>query len=140
MKSGPIIIIEDDHDDKDILEEVLKELNVSNKLVWFQSNSDAFQFLKTLDEQPFLIISDVNLPGQSGIEFKKQLDEDEQLKKKSIPFIFYSTSADPKFVNDAYLNMTVQGYFKKGNSYQDIKNKLKLILEYWQVCRHPNSM
>lgn len=93
MKSGPIIIIiiEDDHDDKDILEEVLKELNIINKLVWFQNNRDAFQYLKTLADQPFLIISDVNLPGQSGIEFKKQLDEDEQLKKKSIPFVFYST-------------------------------------------------
>ncbi len=139
MKSGPIIIIIED-DDKDILEEVLKELNITNKLVWFQNNEDAFQYLKNLVDQPFLIINDVNLPGQSGIEFKKQLDQDEQLKKKSIPFIFYSTSAEPKYVNDAYLNMTVQGYFEKGNSYQDVKNTLKLILEYWKVCSHPNSM
>ncbi len=137
---GPIIIIEDDRDDKDLLEEVLKELNISNKLVWFKNNGDAFQYLKTLTEPPFLIISDVNLPGQSGIEFKKQLDEHEELKKKSIPFIFYSTSADPRYVNDAYLNMTVQGYFKKENSYQEIKNTLKLILEYWRVCKHPNSL
>lgn len=140
MKSGPIIIIEDDREDKDILEEVLKELMVTNELVWFQNNKDAFQYLKTLADQPFLILSNVNLPGKSGIEFKKQLDEDEQLRKKSIPFIFYSTTADPKYVNDAYLKMTVQGYFIKGNSYGEIKSTLKLIIEYWQVCRHPNFM
>lgn len=140
MNSGPIIIIEGDRDDQDILEEVLKDLNVSNKLVWFQNNGDAFQYLKTTTGQPFLIISTVNLPGESGIEFKQQVDNDPELKKKSIPFIFYSTTADPKFVNEAYLNMTVQGYFVKGNSYQEIKNKLKVIIEYWQYCRHPNSI
>ena len=30
MVSGPIIIIEDDEDDKSIIDEVLKELNIRN--------------------------------------------------------------------------------------------------------------
>ena len=140
MNTGPVIIVEDDQDDTDILEEVLKELKVPNELVWFQNTNDAFQYLKSYEGQPFLIISDVNLPGQNGIEFKQRIDEDEQLKKKSIPFVFHSTSAEPKYVEKAYLKMTVQGYFIKGNSYRDIKNTLKMIFEYWQVCRHPNSM
>ncbi len=140
MKTGPVIIVEDDQDDTDIIKEVLKELNVPNELVSFQNTGDAFRYLKNFDGQPFMIISDVNLPGQSGIEFKQQVDEDKQLKKKSIPFVFHSTSAEPKYVEEAYLNMTVQGYFIKGNSYRDVSNTFKLIFEYWQVCRHPNSM
>ena len=139
MKTGPVIIVEDDQDDIDILKEVLKELNVPNELVCFQNTHDAFQYLKNFDGQPFIIISDVNLPGENGIEFKQRIDEDEQLKKKSIPFVFHSTSAEPKFVENAYLKMTVQGYFVKGNSYRDIKNTFKMIFEYWQVCKHPNS-
>ncbi len=140
MKSGPIIIIDDDQDDKEVVELALKELNMANELVWFDNNRVAFEYLKKLSKPPFLIICDVNTPGRTGIEFKKQLDEDEELKKKSIPFIFYSTSADPHYVNDAYLNMTVQGYFKKGSSYEEIKYTLKMILEYWQVCKHPNCV
>ena len=139
MKTGPVIIVDDDQDDTDILEEVLKKLNVPNELVSFQNTHDTFQYLKNLDDKPFIIISDVNLPGENGIEFKQRIDEDEQLKKKSIPFVFHSTSAEPKFVENAYLKMTVQGYFVKGNSYRDIKNTFKMIFEYWQVCRHPNS-
>lgn len=140
MKSGPIIIIEDDHDDKEVMEDVLKELNVSNELVWFNNNRDAYDYLKALTKPPFLIICDVNMPGQSGIEFKKRLDDDEELKKKTIPFVFYSTSAAKKYVNDAYMNMTVQGYFQKEISYSEVKKTLKMIVEYWQVCKHPNCV
>lgn len=36
MVWGPIVLIEDDVDDKDLLEEVLKGLNIPNKIVWFK--------------------------------------------------------------------------------------------------------
>src|SRR3984893_12140457 len=106
---GPIIVVEDDQDDKDILEEILKELDIPNPLIWFTNGPEAFQFLLTTQEQPFLIFSDVNLPGQNGIEFKKEMDENKQLRKKSIPFVFLSTSADQRYINEAYTKMTVQG-------------------------------
>ncbi|MDB5200960.1 MAG: response regulator receiver protein [Ferruginibacter sp.] len=138
MKSGPIVIIEDDADDKSILESVLVELNVTNKLVWFNNCPDAFHYLKTTSEQPFLILSDVNLPGQKGISFKKQVDEDPELRKKSIPFVFYSTAAEQKTVNEAYTEMTVQGYFQKKSDYGEIKQDIKLIIDYWLACKHPN--
>jgi two-component SAPR family response regulator len=81
-KSGPIIIVDDDVDDKSLLEEVLKELGLSNNIIWFVTADPAFEFLKTTSEQPFLIFSDVNLPGKNGIEFKREIDEDKQLRKK----------------------------------------------------------
>lgn len=34
-KTGPIIIIEDDTDDQDILADIFKELNYSNKLIFW---------------------------------------------------------------------------------------------------------
>ena len=46
MKSGPIILIDDDGDDKDIFHDILKELNVSDTLIWFQNCDDAFSYLK----------------------------------------------------------------------------------------------
>ena len=94
MKSGPIIVIDDDADDKDIFESVLKELGVDNKRLWFTNCKDAFEYLRTTNEQPFIIFCDVNIPGLTGIEFKRQIDKHPQLRKKSIPFIFYSTSVN----------------------------------------------
>ena len=139
MVQGPIIIVEDDKDDRDIIEEVLKELIIPNEIVWFKRCVDAFDYLKTHTNQPFLIFCDINLPGLSGLEFKRQIDADKELRKKSIPFVFLSTSTDKKYVDEAYMEMTVQGYFQKANSYVEIKNTVKAILEYWKICKHPNA-
>ena len=139
MKSGPIILVEDDADDEDIFEEVLKELKVYNKIVWFTNGKDTIEYLKTTSEQPFIIFSDINLPGLSGIEMKKRIDADKELRRKSIPFVFYSTAADQEMINEAYTKMTVQGFFKKGNSYEETKKMLRAILDYWKFCKHPNT-
>jgi len=139
MKSGPIIIIDDDADDRAIFESVLEELTIHNKRLWFTNCKDAFDHLRKTDEQPFIIFCDVNIPELAGIEFKRQLDKDPSLRKKSIPFIFYSTSVDQATVNEAYTQMTVQGFFQKKNRYDEVKKDIKLILEYWQECRHPNA-
>ena len=45
MKSGPIIVVEDDEDDKDIFAEVLKDLGVRNKLNWFTNGKYCFSYL-----------------------------------------------------------------------------------------------
>ncbi len=139
MKRGPIIIIEDDADDKDLFAAVLKELKYENQLIWFNNCADAFQYLDSSTEQPFVIFCDVNLPKQTGTELKKQIDDHDGLRRKSIPFVFYSTSADQQTVNEAYTQMTVQGFFKKPNTYAEMKETIKLILEYWAVCKHPNA-
>jgi CheY-like chemotaxis protein len=140
MKSGPIIVIDDDDDDRTIFESVLDELVVDNKRLWFTSCKDAFDYLLKTDEQPFVIFCDVNIPGVAGIEFKRQIDKDPSLRKKSIPFIFYSTSVDQATVNEAYTQMTVQGFFQKKDRYDEVKKDIKLILDYWHECRHPNTL
>ena len=138
-KSGPIIVIEDDADDQSIFEAVLHEIGVANKLIWFTECDQAFDYLKATTDQPFIIFSDVNLPKQNGIEFKREIDNDAQLRKKSIPFVFYSTSIDQKAINEAYTKMTVQGFFQKGHNYEEIKTIIKVIIDYWEVCKHPNA-
>ncbi|MFZ6001906.1 MAG: response regulator, partial [Bacteroidota bacterium] len=116
MVSGPIVLVDDDDDDQELVGEVLRELNIKNKTVFFDRCEEALVYLKTSDDQPFIIICDVNLPGLSGIEFKRKIDNDPQLRRKSIPFVFYSTSAEKNLVDEVYTQLTVQGYFKKVNS------------------------
>jgi len=133
MKSGPVILIEDDADDKDVFMDILKDLQVTNPVIWFQN------YLKKTSEQPFIIFCDVNIPGLSGIQCKRQIDDDKELRKKSIPFVFHSTSIDQKTVNEAYTKMTVQGFFQKKSTYNELKETIKLIVAYWEECKHPNT-
>jgi len=139
MKAGPIIIVEDDIDDQEIFIQALREININNQVNHFKNGKTAFEYLLQTSERPFIIFCDVNLPGQKGTAFKKQIDENKELRRKSIPFIFYSTSDDQAIVNEAYTEMTVQGFFKKQDDYSEIKSQLKVIVDYWMACRHPNT-
>jgi len=136
-KFGPIVLIEDDEDDKDMLVEIMRELNVKNKILWFDNCEDAYNFLRDNTEPIFIIFSDINLPKKSGIELKYDIDQDPALKKKSIPFVFYSTCASSEDVDEAYSNLSVQGFFKKENDYNEIKTNIKTILDYWSISRKP---
>ena len=138
-RKGPIILVEDDVDDQSMMEEVIREVGIENQLIFFSNGPEAFAYLKTTKSQPFLIFSDINLPIQSGIEFKKSVDADPQLRQKSIPFIFFSTSTDKQSVTTAYTEMTVQGFFKKKNTYAELVRTVGIIMDYWKLCQHPNS-
>lgn len=136
--SGPIIIAEDDPEDQDILREVFNDLNIKNELKFFESGDAAFNYLVTTLEQPFLIISDVNLIGMNGHELKQRINENESLRKKAIPFIFLTTTVDNKVLNNAYA-MMIQGYFQKESTIAEIRKQIRTIVDYWSFCKHPNS-
>ena len=138
-KYGPIVIIEDDEDDKELFEIVVRELGIKNEIRWFTETRSASTFLSETTDVVYLIFCDINLPGKNGIEFKKDVDANPELRRKSIPFLFYSTIANQESVNKAYIEMTVQGFFKKQSSYSEMKGMLRRIFEYWEICRHPNN-
>jgi len=138
-KSGVIVIVEEDIDDRNLLAKIFDELGLPNELKWFEAGEAAMEYLTTTFQSIFVIISDVNLSGQSGLEFKRNIDADPELRRKSIPFIFYSTLAKQEDVNEAYVNMTIQGFFKKGSDYESIKQAFSTIFDYWRICIHPNT-
>jgi CheY-like chemotaxis protein len=135
---GPIIIIDDDTDDHHMIEEAFRAIYVKNKLIFFSDSEKALKHLKSATEQPFLILCDVNMPKLNGLKLRAELNKDEYLRKKSIPFVFFSTTAGQKEVKIAY-EITVQGYFEKGQDFNQLKKQLKLITDYWYECKHPNS-
>jgi CheY-like chemotaxis protein len=136
---GPLVIIEDDADDQLLMAEVFADLQLPNPLIFFSATKDALHYLKTTTDQPFIIICDVNLPVQSGTELKREIDSNEVLRRKSIPFLFYSTAVSQDVIDDAYMNLNIQGFFKKGHNYDEIKSLLKCMVDYWTHCWHPNT-
>ena len=139
MLTGPIVLIEDDSDDVLTMQEALKDLKVNNELLYFPNAILAMTFFRETVVQPFLIICDLNLPFKNGLEFKQEVDADPELKKKCIPFIFYSTSVTEADVSKAFLQMSIQGFFKKANSYPEILSDVTAIIQYWKKSKHPNS-
>ena len=136
-KRGPIIIIEDDVDDQDILAEIFKELNYNNELIFFGDSVKALEYLTDTENEPFLVLSDINMPKLNGMELREKIHNNEELRLKSIPYLFFTTSAEQKNVIDAY-SRSIQGFFIKPSSYDKLKQVIVKIVEYWQECESPN--
>jgi CheY-like chemotaxis protein len=136
-KDGPIIIIEDDMDDQYILTEIFNELNYENKLIFFGDGVLALEYLVKTDVEPFLVLSDINMPKLNGMELREKVHNNEDLRLKSIPYLFFSTSAEQKHVIDAY-SRSIQGFFIKPSNYDKLKSVIVKIVEYWQECESPN--
>ena len=136
-KTGPIVILEDDMEDQEIMLEVFRELKILNELKFFTSGKDFLQYLRTTMDIPFLIFTDINLPVMSGIEVREQIFNDDYLRKKSIPYIFLTTSDGQGILEKAF-DLQVQGFFQKAATMEDMKKQVKQIVDYWKGSKHPN--
>ena|SRR5438270_3314786 len=135
---GPIIIAEDDYDEREILQLVFQRLGVQNELKFFDNGQLILDYLISTTIKPFIIISDINLPLMNGIELRKAIHDGPILCRKSIPFIFLSTTANKAVIDHAY-EMTVQGFFVKRNTVKEIEECMRSILAYWANCMHPED-
>ncbi len=136
-KKGPIIFIEDDLDDQEILSLVFKELDYRNEIIFFNDGPTALAYLTDTDVEPFIVFSDINMPKLTGIELREKIHENEDLRIKSIPYLFFSTSAEQSHIVDAY-SKSIQGFFIKPSDINELKSTIKSIVEYWQKCVSPN--
>ncbi len=136
-KNGAIIIVEDDTEDQELFSVVFKELNYKNEIIFFNDGQDALAYLTTESSEPFIVFSDINMPKLNGLELRKQIHGNENIRIKTIPYLFFTTSAEQNDVIDAY-SKSIQGFFIKPSNFQDLMQLVKVIVEYWQKCESPN--
>ena len=131
------MVVDDDEEDHDIMRAACEILEAADCLKFFHDGHALLRYLKASESPPFMILCDINMPHIDGLDLRKVIWNDPDLKRISIPFIFFSTAASPSQINQAY-DLTVQGFFVKGNSMNETVRKLRLIFDYWRECKHPN--
>lgn len=136
-KTGPIIIIDDDLDDQDLLRELFAELNLRNEVFIFPEGESALEYLSNPSIRPFIIISDIKMPRMDGFELRKQLASRSE-NSKTAPFLFFTTGSTTQVLNHAY-TLSVQGIFQKPVRYNDWKDTISNIVQYWTTCMAPNN-
>jgi CheY-like chemotaxis protein len=136
--SGPVIIVEDDAEDNELILLAFKSIGVTNEIIFFRNGEKALDYLLGTSRNPFIILCDINMPGMDGFELREAINENDYLKKKAVPFIFLSTSERMSDVDKAYRS-TIQGYFTKPDTLAGLTNDLKTIVDYWRKCRLPSK-
>jgi CheY-like chemotaxis protein len=135
---GHVVIIEDDADDKEMLEEAFQELGYTNELLFFADGQEALDFLNSSEVIPFIILSDINMPKLDGFALRDKIKMDAKFQMKCIPYLFFSTASSQKAVVNAY-SLCVQGVFVKQSSMVELENTITVIMEYWKRCVAPKN-
>jgi CheY-like chemotaxis protein len=137
-KKGEIIVIEDDMDDQQMFAEIFESLHVSNKILYFGDGEEALTYLQQPNIEPFIILSDINLPRLNGFELRERVFTNKELSKKCIPYIFFTTSVSKESVINAYA-ISAQGFFIKSVSFNELTEDVRIILDYWKKCYSPSD-
>lgn len=138
-KKGPIIIIDDDEEDQLLCKTALENLIHPDQIRTFTNGSDAFKYLLDTKENPYLILCDLQMPKMDGLELRVQINNNDKLRKKTIPFIFISGSAHKEDLTEAY-ELGVHGFFTKPNSLDGWTHRIEKILQYWNECLEPGDL
>jgi CheY-like chemotaxis protein len=130
-KRGDIIIVEDDPDEwgvlLEIFEQVMDENGYDNRVVIFEESTMVADYLKETPEEPFIILSDINMPFMDGYELREQIATDPEIKWQDVPFIFLTTSDCNEVLLRAE-NLEVQGCYTKPTQLTDYKELISNIL------------
>jgi len=135
--SRPILLVEDDDVDAMTTQRALDEVKVTNKLIHKVDGEDALEYLMDKgNQEPCVILLDLNMPRMNGFEFLKIAKADAMLRK--IPVVVLTTSDSDEGVVESY-DLGVAGYIVKPVSYQQFVEAIKTINTYWTLSQLPDG-
>lgn len=131
-----ILLVEDDIVDAMTVKRALADIKVTNTLSTVGNGEEALEFLKdSNNEQPGIILLDLNMPKMNGIEFLKVMKNDISIKR--IPVIVLTTSQEEQDKIESF-NLGVAGYMVKPVDYLQFVETMRTIDMYWTLSELPN--
>jgi CheY-like chemotaxis protein len=138
-----ILLVEDDSVDVMNVQRAFVKNNITNPLHIAFNGVEALNMLRgsngkpKLNPSPRIILLDINMPKMNGLEFLRELRNDEDLKSVSV-FVM-TTSNDDQDKIEAY-NLNVAGYILKPLSFEKFVNAVAVLNSYWKLCEQPMLM
>jgi CheY-like chemotaxis protein len=138
LKSRPLLLVEDDQVDARTVKRALGELNIQDAVVHMPNGEEALAYLRSgVNEQPCLILLDLNMPKMNGIEFLREVKKDPSLRR--IPIVILTTSNEDRDVLGTFEH-SVAGYMVKPIDYQKFVQTIHTITDYWSLSVVPAGM
>ena len=126
MKYRHILIIDDDPEDIDIFSEAVHSLDENITLTTATDALIALENLKKAENLPDIIFVDMQMPRLTGKDFLQRLNEEDRLQ--NIPVIVLSGQSD-SIMKDTFIKIGALNYICKPNSYKQLIEELRKILE-----------
>jgi CheY-like chemotaxis protein len=120
------VLVVDDERDMQVLFEQRFRKEIRDQRVNFVfafSGEEALRYLDTLDHEAVLILSDINMPGMSGLELLGRI---KQKFIKPPPVVMMITAYGDKENYTSAMNLGADDFLTKPVDFASLKEKLKL--------------
>lgn len=130
MNNGPILMADDDADDRFLVQAAFEDNRIFDTLVFFEDGEQLLEYFNANEIQtlPDLILLDLNMPKRDGREVLKVIRQNEKWDK--VPIIIFSTSNAPDDVNASYI-LGANCYIVKPSSYEELKDLIFKMHKFW---------
>lgn len=125
-------MLDDDEDDQLIFASTIQSRFNGCDFFAFFNYSDTLEFLKNHSSANLTLFLDLNMPKVNGIEVLRDLRSQNQFRELTI--IIYSTSYNPKDINDCLI-AGANAFITKQSRISDLVEEIKPYLEVNSVVQ-----
>jgi CheY-like chemotaxis protein len=133
---APLLIVEDSDEDFEVFRRYLQKSPIIIPHLRCKNGEEALALLLRTGgytddicaKLPSVILLDLNLPLIDGREVLVRIKQVENLK--SIPVVIFTTSSNPKDVEECYEN-GADSYIVKAIDFTQLKKDVESIINYW---------
>jgi CheY-like chemotaxis protein len=133
---APILMAEDDLDDRLLARRALNENYVANPLITVNNGEELLDYLyqkgkfsdPATSPKPCFILLDLNMPKMDGREALKIIKEDEKLK--DIPVVIMTTSKAEEDIFESY-HEGANSFITKPVTFIGLVKVVKALKDYW---------
>ena len=138
MSNQPILLIEDNADDRDLTIRALKKNHVLNPVAVASNGAEALTMLLGDDhrdrDSPALILLDLKLPKVDGLEVLRRIRADQ--RTRVIPVVVLTSSKEEADLRSAY-DLGANGYVRKPVAFSEFAEAMRAVGMFWLLLNQP---
>ena len=138
MNDKPIMLIEDNPDDRDLTIRAFKKNNVLNPVIVASDGAEALALLLGDDQRdegnPALILLDLKLPKVDGLEVLRRIRADE--RTRVVPVLVLTSSKEEEDLRAAY-QLGANAYVRKPVAFSEFSEAIHTVGLFWLHLNEP---
>jgi two-component system response regulator len=136
MRSGTILLVEDNPDDEMLALRALKKTETKNSVIVARDGQEALDYVfgtgkfngRDPNETPQVIFLDIQLPKLNGLEVLKNIRNDQ--RTSLIPIVLLTSSDEERDMVDGY-KLGANSYINKPVDFDEFIEQVKVLGRYW---------